>query len=110
MEWLTALAIGTLFGIGVFQLLRRNVIRSIIGVLILLNSVNLFLLSAGAYQGTQAAYTTAVGQPSDALPQALVLTAIVIGLGGVAFVLALINVISARYQTSDQDQISGLRN
>jgi multicomponent Na+:H+ antiporter subunit C len=110
MEWLTALAIGTLFGIGVFQLLRRNVIRSIIGVLLLLNSVNLFLLSAGAYQGTQAAYTTAVGQPSDALPQALVLTAIVIGLGGVAFVLALINVISARYQTSDQDQISGLRN
>ncbi len=110
MEWLTALAIGTLFGIGVFQLLRRNVIRSIIGVLILLNSVNLFLLSAGAYQGTQAAYTPAVGQPSDALPQALVLTAIVIGLGGVAFVLALINVISARYQTSDQDQISGLRN
>ena len=110
MEWLTALSIGTLFGIGVFQLLRRNVIRSIIGVLILLNSVNLFLLSAGAYQGTQAAYTTAVSQPSDALPQALVLTAIVIGLGGVAFVLALINVISARYQTSDQDQISGLRN
>jgi multicomponent Na+:H+ antiporter subunit C len=110
MEWLTALAIGTLFGIGVFQLLRRNVVRSIIGVLLLLNSVNLFLLSAGAYQGTQAAYTTAVGQPSDALPQALVLTAIVIGLGGVAFVLALINVISARYQTSDQDQISGLRN
>jgi multicomponent Na+:H+ antiporter subunit C len=110
MEWLTALAIGTLFGIGVFQLLRRNVIRSIIGVLLLLNSVNLFLLSAGAYQGTQAAYTIAVGQPSDALPQALVLTAIVIGLGGVAFVLALINVISARYQTSDQDQISGLRN
>jgi multicomponent Na+:H+ antiporter subunit C len=86
------------------------VVRSIIGVLLLLNSVNLFLLSAGAYQGTQAAYTTAVGQPSDALPQALVLTAIVIGLGGVAFVLALINVISARYQTSDQDQISGLRN
>lgn len=110
MEWLTALAIGILFGIGVFQLLRRNVIRSVIGVLILLNTVNLFLLSAGAYQGTQPAYTTAVGQPSDALPQALVLTAIVIGLGGVAFVLALINVVSARYHTTDQDQVSGLRN
>lgn len=109
MEWLTALAIGVLFGIGVFQVLRRNVIRSVIGVLILLNAVNLFLLSAGAYPGTQAPYTTAVGQASDALPQALVLTAIVIGLGGIAFVLALIQLISARYRTSDQDQVSGLR-
>ena len=109
MAWLTALAIGILFGIGVFQVLRRNVIRSVIGILILLNAVNLFLLSAGAYQGTQAAYTTAVGQPSDALPQALVLTAIVIGLGGIAFVLALIQLISVRYRTSDQDQINGLR-
>ena len=109
MDLLTALAIGILFGIGVFQVLRRNVIRSVIGVLILLNSVNLILLSAGAYQGTTAAYTTAVGQPSDALPQALVLTAIVIGLGGIAFVLALLNLISVRYQTSDQDQVNELR-
>jgi multicomponent Na+:H+ antiporter subunit C len=109
MEWLTALGIALLFGIGVFQILRRNVIRSVIGVLILFNAVNLFLLSAGAYQGVAPAYTSAVGQSSDALPQALVLTAIVIGLGGIAFVLALIRLISARYQTSDQDQVSGLR-
>jgi multicomponent Na+:H+ antiporter subunit C len=80
----------------------------VIGVLILLNAVNLILLSAGAYQGTEAAYTTATGQPSDALPQALVLTAIVIGLGGIAFVLALIQLISSRYQTSDQDQVNNL--
>lgn len=41
--------------------------------------------------------------------QALVLTAIVIGLGGIAFVLALIHLISARYQTSAQDEVNGLR-
>ena len=109
MAWLSAFAIAALFGIGIFQMLRRNLIRSLIGVLIILNAVNLFLISSGAYQGTAAAYTTAVGQPSDALPQALVLTAIVIGLGGVTFVLALIYLISDRYQTSDQDQVSGLR-
>ena len=108
MEWLTAFAISALFGVGVFQVLRRNVIRSVIGVLILLNAVNLILLSAGAYQGTEAAYTTATGQISDALPQALVLTAIVIGLGGIAFVLALLQLISGRYQTSDQDQVNNL--
>ena len=83
--------------------------RSAIGILILLNTVNLFLFSTGAYQGDAAAYTTAAGQPSDAFPQALVLTAIVIGLGGIAFVLTLINLISARYQTSDQDELNGLR-
>ncbi len=109
MEWITALAIGILFGIGIFQVLRRNVVRSVIGVLILLNAVNLFLISAGAYEGLQAPYTTAAVQPSDALPQALVLTAIVIGLGGIAFVLALLQLVSARYQTSDQDQVDGLR-
>ncbi|MDX1437454.1 MAG: sodium:proton antiporter [Anaerolineales bacterium] len=109
MDWLTAIGIALLFGIGVFQILRRNMIRSVIGMLILFNAINLFLLSAGAYQGDAPAYTTAVGQTSDALPQALVLTAIVIGLGGIAFVLALIQVISARYRTSDQDQVSELR-
>jgi multicomponent Na+:H+ antiporter subunit C len=51
MEFFTALAIGASFGIGIFQLLRRNLIRSAIGIIIISNAINLFLLSAGAYQG-----------------------------------------------------------
>jgi hypothetical protein len=51
MELLTAIAVGLLFAIGVFQMLRRNVIRSVIGLMILANAVNLFLLSTGAYEG-----------------------------------------------------------
>ncbi len=43
MEVLKALAIGALFGIGLYQLLRRNIIRSAIGLVILSNAVNLFL-------------------------------------------------------------------
>jgi multicomponent Na+:H+ antiporter subunit C len=65
MELITAFTVGTLFAIGIFQLLRRNVIRSVIGLMILANAVNLFLLSAGAYEGDAAAYTTAVGTRSD---------------------------------------------
>ncbi|MBK8985990.1 MAG: NADH-quinone oxidoreductase subunit K [Chloroflexi bacterium] len=110
MEFLTALAVGLLFAIGVFQMLRRNVIRSVIGLMILANAVNLFLLSTGAYEGTAAAYTTAVGLRSDALPQALILTAIVISMGGTAFVLAMLYIISARYQTADLDEVNGLKN
>ena len=110
MELLTALAVGALFGIAIFQMLRRNVIRSAIGVILLGNAINLFLLSTGAYNGLAAAYTDAVGQRSDALPQALVLTAIVISMGGLAFVLSMLYIVSARYKTSDLDEVTGLRN
>jgi multicomponent Na+:H+ antiporter subunit C len=108
MELITAFAVGTLFGVAVFQLLRRNVIRSAIGFILLGNAVNLFLLSTGAYDGIVAAYTDTVGQRSDALPQAMVLTAIVISMGGLAFLLSLLIVLSARYKTSDMDDIKGL--
>jgi multicomponent Na+:H+ antiporter subunit C len=109
MNLLMALAVGTLFGIGMFQILRRNVIRSAIGMVILSNGVNLFLLSTGAYDGVAAAYTTAGQQISDPLPQALILTAIVISMGGFSMVLALLYVLSVRYKTSDSDQINELK-
>jgi multicomponent Na+:H+ antiporter subunit C len=109
MELLTALAIGTMFGAGIFQLLRRNVIRSAIGLIIISNAINLFLLAAGAYDGVVAAYVSAVGRRSDALPQVLILTAIVISMGGFALVLAMVYIISARYGTSDLDEVKGLR-
>ena len=110
MELITALTVGTLFAIGIFQLLRRNVIRSVIGLMILANAVNLFLLSSGAYERDAAAYTTAVGTRSDPVPQALILTAIVISMGGTAFVLGMIYIISSRYKTADLDEMDGLKN
>lgn len=109
MEILVALTISLLFAIGVFQLLRRNLIRSVMGLAIVTNAINLFLLAAGAYRGEAPAYVNAVGQRSDALPQALILTAIVIGLGAFAVVLAMIYVLSLRYKTSDSDDVKGLR-
>ena len=109
MELLTALAVGALFGIAVFQVLRRNVIRSAVGLILLGAAINLFLLSTGAYQGIVAAYASAIGQRSDALPQALILTAIVISMGGISLVLSMLYVLSARYQTSDLDEVNELR-
>ena len=109
MELLTALAVGALFGIAIFQILRRNMIRSVIGLTLLGAAINLFLLSTGAYQGIVAAYAEATGQRSDALPQALILTAIVISMGGISLVLSMIYVLSARYRTSDVDEVDKLR-
>ena len=110
MELLTAIAVGTLFGVAVFQVLRRNLIRSAIGLVLLSSAINLFLLSTGAYDGVAAAYVDASGRTSDALPQALILTAIVISMGGLALVLSILYLISARYETSDMDEVTGLKN
>jgi multicomponent Na+:H+ antiporter subunit C len=109
MELLTALAVGTLFGIAIFQMLQRNVIRSAIGLILVSSAINLFLLSTGAYRGIVAAYAGAQGQRSDALPQALILTAIVISMGGISLVLSMLFVLSARCRTSDLDELDELR-
>jgi multisubunit Na+/H+ antiporter MnhC subunit len=109
IDLLTALAIGVLFAVGIFQLLRRNVIRSAIGLIVITNAINLFLFTAGAYQGIVAAYTGSTGQISDPLPQAMVLTAIIISMGGFSFILGMLYIISLRYKTSDSDRIEGLK-
>ncbi len=110
MNLLTSLAIGLLFAAGIYQMLRRNVIRAAIGLVLISNAVNLFLFNTGAYNAIFPAYSTASGQISDPLPQALVLTAIVISMGGFAFVLSLLYVVSTRYKTSDSDEVNGLKN
>ncbi len=107
---LTSISIGILFAVGIFQMLRRNVIRSVIGLIILMNAVNLFLLSNGISDGLVPAYTTEIGVKSDALPQALVLTAIVISMGGTAFLLSILYILSARFKSSDMDEINRLKN
>lgn len=109
MELLTAGAIGSLFAVGVYQLLQRNVIRSVIGLVLLSGAINLFLLAVGVDSAEVPAYSDVTGTRSDALPQALILTAIVISMGGTAFVLALLVIIAARYRTGDMDSVRGLR-
>ncbi len=110
MDLLFSIAVGAMFAIGIFQVLRRNVIRSVIGLFILSNAVNLFLLSSGAYQGVVAAYVNGSSlTASDALPQALILTAIVISMGGFALVLSMVYILSVRYKISDADKIKKLR-
>jgi multicomponent Na+:H+ antiporter subunit C len=109
MEWLNAVAIGILFAVGIFLLLRRNVIRSVIGMVLLSNAGNLFLLSAGSTWGVAPAYVTETATKSDALPQALILTAIVISMGGTAFVLSMLYILAARYKSCDMDDANHLK-
>ncbi len=83
--------IGGLYAAGVYLLLDRSLTRVLVGFLLLGNATNLLLLSAGgpAALAPILAYADP-GEMSDPLPQALILTAIVITFGVASFVLALI--------------------
>ena len=82
--------IGVLFTAGVYLLLERSLSRVLIGVILLGNGANLlFLVASGAAGGAPIVGTTPEDEMSDPLPQAMVLTAIVITLGMTAFLLAM---------------------
>jgi multicomponent Na+:H+ antiporter subunit C len=83
--------IGGLYAAGVYLLLDRSLTRVLLGFLLLGNATNVLLLSTGGYAGL--APIIGVADPedmSDPLPQALILTAIVITFGVASFMLALI--------------------
>jgi multicomponent Na+:H+ antiporter subunit C len=75
---------------GVYLLLERSLTRVIIGLVLIGNGVNvLFLIAGGEPGGAPIVGTTPAEEMSDPLPQAMVLTAIVITLGMTAFLLAM---------------------
>jgi multicomponent Na+:H+ antiporter subunit C len=84
--------IGGLYAAGVYLLLDRSLTRVLLGFLLLGNATNLLVLSAGGPAGL--APILGYSEPeemTDPLPQALILTAIVITFGVSAFVLAMIH-------------------
>jgi multicomponent Na+:H+ antiporter subunit C len=83
--------IGGLYAAGVYLLLDRSLTRVLLGFLLLGNATNVLILSAGGVAGLAPILPVDdVGDINDPLPQALVLTAIVITFGISAFVLAMI--------------------
>ena len=98
------LTAAVLIGCGVTLLLERSLTRVLIGVVVLSNGVNIAILLAGGAAGPPPLVDKASpGTPiSDPLPQALMLTAIVITLGTTAFILALAY---RRWQLSDRDDV-----
>ncbi|MGY5886022.1 Na(+)/H(+) antiporter subunit C [Modestobacter lacusdianchii] len=83
--------IGGLYAAGVYLLLDRSLTRVILGFLLLGNATNLLLLSASGPSALAPVFGYAEAEEmSDPLPQALVLTAIVITFGVTAFLLAMV--------------------
>jgi len=83
--------IGGLYAAGVYLLLDRSLTRVLLGFLMLGNATNLLLLSTGGPTGSAPILGYAEPEDmTDPLPQALILTAIVITFGVTAFMLAMI--------------------
>lgn len=107
------LACVLLFLIGLYAVvLKRNLIKMIIGFSLMEYAINLFFALVGFKQGAIAPIVTRAGMVRnfvDPLPQALVLTAIVIGLATTALMLALALRIYEKYKTFDITEIRRLK-
>ncbi len=81
-------AVGVLVAAGVTLLLERSLTRILLGIILLGNGVNLLILVGGRPGGAPLVGSGPIERMSDALPQAMVLTAVVITFGLTAFMLA----------------------
>jgi len=94
MEAMLAILVGMLFGMGCYCMLRRNILKLIFGIVLMSHGANLLIFAAsGLTRGKTpliAGNASALVPPyPDPLPQALILTAIVISFGIIAFTLVL---------------------
>ncbi len=102
-----------LFCEGIYCILRkRNIIKIIIGIIIAEYAVNLFFILVAYRKGGRAPIFSPDAQITnmvDALPQALVLTSIVIGLATTALLIAIAMRIYEKYGTFDITKIKELK-
>lgn len=110
MEILLALASGMLYAAGIYLMLRRRLAQLIIGLGLLSNGTNLLIFVAGGLTRARPPVVpegaAALAPPyADPVPQALVLTAIVIGFGLLAFSLVLAHRVHESLGTDDVDEV-----
>jgi multicomponent Na+:H+ antiporter subunit C len=108
MEALLAVLVGALVAASVYLMLSRHLVRFLFGLVLASNAANLLLFAAGRVvwgrpplvpEGADAP----LGLVANPLPQALILTAIVIGFGLLAFALVLSVRGAAALGTADVD-------
>lgn len=110
MESLLSIVVGCLFAVSIYLLLRRNMLHIIFGLILLTNAVNLLLLTLGGLtRNAPPTIPTGESVPIEAvanpLPQALVLTSIVISLGVLAFILLLVYRTEKSFDAIDVDAL-----
>ncbi|WP_425863090.1 Na(+)/H(+) antiporter subunit C [Arthrobacter sp. TWP1-1] len=86
------LVMGVLYAVGIYLLLERSLTRVLLGLMLLANATNLLLLTTGGYAGLAPIFNKDIPPTefNDPLPQAFILTSIVISFAVTAFMLSLI--------------------
>lgn len=112
MEASLAVLVAVVVGGGLYLVLQRNLLRFVFGLILLSGGVNVLIFTAGRLtRGSPpivaAGVTTPTGEVANALPQALILTAIVIGFGLTVFALVLLLRAYERLGTLRSDEITG---
>jgi len=108
---LLAAAIGTLYAGGLYMMLQRSLVKLIIGLALLSHAANLLIFTASGQMGGRPPILPGNGAAppapvADPLPQALILTAIVIGFGVLAFAVVLLH---RTYRITGTDDLDRLR-
>ena len=101
-----ALAASTLFGTGAYLLLSRDLVRVVVGVVLVSQSAVLTLIASGLTRGRAPIYPLPAEEVSDPLTQAMALTAIVIGLAMTALLLALVYRVAVAFRTRELDEVA----
>lgn len=106
MNLLFAAIAGILFACGLYMMLRRSIMRLVMGLVLIGHAANITIFTAGGLERARPAIIpegmeTLPAGATDPLPQALILTAIVISFGVVAFALALVSRVWAVAGTDD---------
>lgn len=112
MDFVIAVVIGALYASGIYLMMRRNLVKLVIGLALLSQAANLLIFTAGGLTAGGRSPLIRAGKPqiegefADPLPQALILTAIVIGFGVIAFTLVLFH---RAYQAIDTDDLDMMK-
>lgn len=112
MDLIFAVAVGLLFAASLYMLLHRHLFKLIVGIMVFGLASNLYVFAIGRLTREQSAIIpgnadVAIEPFADPVPQALILTAIVIGFGLQAFAIVLVKRL---YQEADTEDIDELKN
>ncbi len=111
MHVVLAVVIGGLYAAGIYLMLRRSIVKLIIGLALLSNAANLLIFTAAGLRRGRPPLVpedaSVLATPyADPLPQALILTAIVIGFGVLAFAVVLVHLAWQTVGTDDLDRMN----
>ena len=106
MTLLFAITVGVLFGCGAFLLLKPDLFRIAVGIVLVANAANLALMASGLERGRAPIRPLGDGPVSDPLVQAMTITALVIGFGVTALLLSMAYRIYVSAKTVDLDELS----